>query len=51
VIGEIADAVSRLVEEGHIVPLVGARLPLERAADALRLIDGRAATGKIVLEP
>ena len=32
-------------------PVVGARLPLERAADALGLIDGRGATGKVVLEP
>jgi len=29
---------------------VGARYPLEQTADALKLIDGRGATGKIVLE-
>ena len=31
-------------------PIVGARFPLEDAADALELIDGRGATGKVVLE-
>ena len=30
--------------------MIGARFPLERAADALELIDGRGATGKVVLE-
>jgi hypothetical protein len=29
---------------------VGVRFPLERAGDALKLIDGRRATGKLVLE-
>ena len=47
---EIGAAVGRLVDEGHVRPIVGARFPLERAADALRLIDSRAATGKVVLE-
>ena len=31
-------------------PMVGARFPLERAAEALKLIDARGATGKVVLE-
>jgi NADPH:quinone reductase len=31
-------------------PIVGARFPLEQAVDALELIDGRGATGKVVLE-
>ena len=31
-------------------PIVGARFPLDRAADALKLIDGRGATGKVVLD-
>jgi NADPH:quinone reductase len=47
---EIGAAVARLVDEGHVSPIVGARFPLERAADALRLIDSRGATGKVVLE-
>jgi NADPH:quinone reductase len=51
VIGEIGAAVNELIEAGHVTPLVGARLPLERAAEALGLIEGRAATGKVVLEP
>ena len=47
---EIGAAVNRLVDDGFVTPPVGARLPLERAADALKLIDGRAATGKVVLD-
>jgi NADPH:quinone reductase len=39
----------RMVEEGHIAPLVGAEFPLERAADALREIAERRAVGKVVL--
>ena len=44
---EIGAAVGRLVEEGFVSPLVGARFPLEQAADALELIDARGATGKV----
>jgi NADPH2:quinone reductase len=36
--------------DGHVRPLVGTRLPLARAADALRLLERRAAIGKVVLE-
>jgi NADPH2:quinone reductase len=32
-------------------PIVGARFPLESATEALELIDGRGALGKVVLEP
>jgi NADPH:quinone reductase-like Zn-dependent oxidoreductase len=39
-----------LIEGGFVCPLVGARFPLERAAEALELIDGRGATGKVVLD-
>ena len=31
-------------------PIVGASFPLERAAEALELIDSRGATGKVVLD-
>jgi NADPH:quinone reductase len=47
---EIGAGVNRLVEEGFVRPIVGARFPPERAADALGLIDERRATGKVVLE-
>ncbi len=36
--------------EGVVRPLVGARFPLERAAEALQEIDERRSTGKVVLE-
>jgi NADPH2:quinone reductase len=47
---EIGTAVNRLVDEGFVRPIVGARFPLDRASEALELIDGRGATGKVVLE-
>ncbi len=47
---EIGSAVSRMVDEGAIRPIVGERFPLERAGDALLAIDERRATGKVVLD-
>ena len=47
---EVGAEVTRLVEQGAIRPIVGARFPLERAAEALKLIDERGATGKVVLD-
>jgi NADPH:quinone reductase len=47
---DIGAAVGRLVDEGYVKPIVGARFPLDRAAEALQLIDSRGATGKVVLE-
>jgi NADPH:quinone reductase len=47
---EIGAAVQTLIEQGFVRPVVGARYPLEHAAQALELIDSRLATGKVVLE-
>jgi NADPH:quinone reductase len=47
---EIGLEIDALVEQGHVRPIVGARFPLEKAGEALELIDGRGATGKVVLE-
>jgi len=47
---EIGAALQQLIEQRFVRPIVGARFPLERAADALKLIDERKATGKVVLE-
>jgi len=47
---EIGEAIDRLIRDGAVRPVVGARFPLEQAADALELIDGRGATGKVVLD-
>jgi len=46
----IAELVS-LWQDGAVRPLVGAELPLEQAAEAHRLIESRASTGKVVLVP
>jgi NADPH2:quinone reductase len=47
---QIGAEIERLMADGFVRPPVGARFPLEQAAEALKLIDGRGATGKIVLE-
>jgi NADPH2:quinone reductase len=49
VCGEIGEAIDRLVRDGFVRPIVGARFPLERPADALELIEQRGAVGKVVL--
>lgn len=47
---EIGAALDGLIADGSVRPLVGARFPLERAAEALRCLDERRATGKVVLD-
>jgi NADPH2:quinone reductase len=47
---EIGAAVNGMVDAGFIRPIVGERFPLERAAEALKTLDERRATGKIVLD-
>jgi NADPH2:quinone reductase len=47
---EIGAALEPMIESGVVRPIVGARFPLEDAAEALKLIDGRGATGKVVLD-
>ncbi|MBV9046689.1 MAG: zinc-binding dehydrogenase, partial [Solirubrobacterales bacterium] len=49
-IEEIGAAVAELIAEGFVRPIIGARFPLERAADALKLLESRGALGKVVLE-
>lgn len=48
---EPAAALDGLIASGAVRPIVGARFPLEQAADALKLLDERRAVGKVVLEP
>lgn len=43
------DALDDMVVRGMVAPIVGATFPLERAADALRMLENREATGKIVV--
>jgi NADPH2:quinone reductase len=47
---DIGRALEPLIEAGYVSPIVGARFPLQRAAEALREIDERRATGKVVLD-
>jgi NADPH2:quinone reductase len=47
---EIGAALDPLIAQGFVRPIVGERFPLEQAREALETIDGRRATGKIVLD-
>jgi len=49
-LAQTAQELERLIESGFVRPIVGARFPLERAADALELIESREALGKVVLD-
>ncbi|KQO62431.1 NADPH:quinone oxidoreductase family protein [Curtobacterium sp. Leaf261] len=46
----VRDAIEVLMASGGIHPHVGEVFPFERAADAMRLIESRAAIGKVVVE-
>ncbi len=46
---EIAKGLATLAEKGFVEPVVGQVFPLEQAAQALRELDARKATGKVVL--
>jgi NADPH2:quinone reductase len=46
----IGRAIEGMIEAGQVQPIVGARFPLEKASDALQLLDERGATGKVVLD-
>jgi NADPH2:quinone reductase len=47
---EIGGRLAELIEQGYVRPIVGERYPLEQAAEALKAIDERRATGKVVLD-
>ncbi len=47
---QIGVALDELIRAGVVAPIVGASFPLERAAEALALLEGRGATGKVVLD-
>jgi NADPH:quinone reductase len=47
---EIGAEIDKMIAAGTVRPIVGARFPLDRAADAMRLIEERGALGKVVLE-
>jgi NADPH2:quinone reductase len=47
---KIGAEINKMVDDGFVRPVVGERFGLERAADALKTLDERRATGKIVLD-
>ena len=46
----VGETLEWMVRDGLVAPIIGARYPLDRVADALRLIEDRGATGKVVLD-
>jgi NADPH:quinone reductase len=44
-------ALDRMLAEGKLHPHIGARFPLVRAVDAMRLLQDRKAIGKVIVEP
>jgi NADPH2:quinone reductase len=44
-------AIDGMLGEGLLHPCVGARFPLDRAADAMRMLLERRAVGKVIVEP
>jgi NADPH2:quinone reductase len=47
---EIGAAIDGMIEQGVVRPIIGERFPLERAVEALKVIEQRQATGKVVLD-
>ena len=47
---QVGEEIAKLIASGHVRPIVGDHFPLDQAADALKLIDERRATGKVVLD-
>jgi NADPH:quinone reductase len=47
---EVGAEIKRLADAGFVKPIVGQRFSLEQAAQALKAIEERRATGKVVLE-
>src|ERR671921_2593123 len=48
-IGMVHEELTRLVEEGHVDPMVGETLPLDQAPQALAKLADRSTVGKVVL--
>lgn len=46
----VRDAVQRLLDAGMLHPQVGARLPFDRAGDAVRLVERGTTIGKVVVD-
>jgi NADPH:quinone reductase len=51
IFGMVHEQLTRLVEEGHVDPLVGEALPLDQAPQALAKLADRSTVGKVVLVP
>ena len=49
--GQVHEQLTRLVDEGHVDPLVGEVLPLDKAPEALARLASRETVGKVVLVP
>jgi NADPH2:quinone reductase len=50
VTGEVGAEIAKLIDQGFVRPIVGARFPLAQAGEALNVLDRREAVGKVVLD-
>lgn len=46
----VTDAVQQLLDQGRLRPVIGARVPFDRAAEALALVERGEVIGKIVVD-
>jgi NADPH2:quinone reductase len=49
-VSETSAEIAKLIAAGFVKPIIGAAFGLDQAAEALKLIDSRGATGKVVLD-
>jgi NADPH2:quinone reductase len=47
---ELVDELERAAGDGRVRPMIGQRLPFERAGEALGILDRREARGKVVVD-
>jgi NADPH2:quinone reductase len=50
IVGAVVDAVWPMIADGRVRPMIGARFPIQQAADAHQLMSSGDVTGKILLE-
>ena len=50
VVAAVAEALDRMIADGVVKPIVGERFPLAEGVEAMRVIEDRRATGKVVLD-
>jgi NADPH2:quinone reductase len=47
---QIGAAIAQMIADGYVRPIIGPRFAFEDAAQALKCLDERRATGKVILD-